>query len=174
MRELALEIKPEGEFFTLKSGEKSSYYLDCRNLHLTPKGLHAVVMALHGKLMGMEFDAIGGPSLGADPIIGGLMFVAGMMPRAKYRGFLVRSAGKEHGKSGRIVGPLKQGDRCVVVEDVTTTGGSALDACDEVEAFGAKVVHVFSVVDRLRGGAEAFAARGIPFESILTIKDLGL
>lgn len=174
MRELALEVKPEGEFFTLKSGKQSPYYLDCRNLHLTPKGLHAVVMALHAKLMGMEFDAVGGPSIGADPIIGGLVFIAGMMPRAKYKGFLVRSAGKDHGKGGRIVGPLKQGDRCVVIEDVTTTGGSALDACDEVEAFGAKVVHVFSVIDRLAGGAEAFAARNIPFTPLLTIKDFGL
>lgn len=176
----ALEVKPEGEFFTLKSGAKSRYYLDCRNLHLTPEGLHCVVTTLMDKLnvmvnLGFKYDAIGGPSIGADPIVGGLIFLAGLMPiKSKLRGFLVRSEEKEHGKGGRIVGPLKEGDRCVIVEDVTTSGGSAMSAVEAVEAFGAKVVHVFCVVDRLAGGAELFASKNIPFTPLLTIKDFGL
>lgn len=179
VRKYALEVKPEGEFFTLKSGAQSRYYLDCRVLNLQPDGLHGVVTAILDKLnkeslKGLNFNAVGGPSIGADPIVGGLVFMAGMMPGPKYKGFLIRKEGKEHGKGGRIVGPLKQGDRCVIIEDVTTTGGSALDAIDEVEAFGAKVVHCISIVDRMQGGAEKFAARGIPFTPLLTIKDFGL
>jgi orotate phosphoribosyltransferase len=176
VREHALEVKPEGEYFTLKSGAQSRYYLDCRNLNLTPAGLHGVVTALHQKFLDLrlDFNAVGGPSIGADPIIGGLIFLAGMMASARYNGFLIRPEGKEHGKGGRVVGPLKKGDRCVVIEDVTTTGGSALSAVNEVEAFGAKVIHVFSVVDRLAGGEEMFSNLNIPFTSLLTIKDFGL
>lgn len=174
VREHALEVKPEGEFFTLKSGAKSRYYLDCRNLNLTPHGLNAVVNMMWRELADVEFDAVGGPSIGADPIVGGLVFLAGMSTKTKITGFLVRKEGKEHGKGGRIVGPLKLGARCVVVEDVTTTGGSAMDAVEEVEAFGAKVVQVISVVDRLAGGAELFASKGIAYKSLLTIKDFDL
>lgn len=174
VREHALEIKPEGEFFTLKSGAQSRYYLDCRNLNLTPAGLNCVVNSMWQELIGVEFDAVGGPSIGADPIVGGMMFLAGMTTKTKITGFLIRKEGKEHGKGGRIVGPLKPGDRCVVVEDVTTTGGSAMDAVEEVEAFGAKVIQVISVVDRLAGGAELFASKGIAYKSLLTIKDFGL
>lgn len=168
----ALEVKPEGEFFTLKSGAKSRFYLDCRNLNLNPAGLHCVVTAMWSELAGVEYDAIGGPSIGADPIVGGFMFMAGLTAGAKINGFLIRKEGKEHGKGGRIVGPLKPGMRCVVVEDVTTTGGSAMDAVEEVEAFGAKVVQVISVVDRKGGGPELFASKGIPYKSLLTIDDV--
>lgn len=170
----ALEIKPEGEFFTLKSGAKSRYYLDCRNLNLTPAGLNCVVNCMWHELAKVEFDAVGGPSIGADPIVGGMLFLAGVSTKTKITGFLVRKEGKEHGKGGRIVGPLKPGDRCVVVEDVTTTGGSAMDAVEEVEAFGAKVVQVISVVDRLAGGEELFTSKGIAYKSLLTVKDFDL
>jgi orotate phosphoribosyltransferase len=179
VRKHALEIKPEGEFFTLKSGEKSRYYLDCRNLNLTPEGLHSVVTAMMERLnvdcmAGLRYDAIGGPSLGADPIVGGMIFMTGMMTLTKTRGFLIRKESKEYGKGGRVVGPLKPGDRCLIIEDVTTTGSSALDAVQVVEDFGAKVVHVYSIVDRLAGGAEAFKVKNIPFTPLLTVKDFGL
>jgi orotate phosphoribosyltransferase len=174
VKEQALELAPEGEFFTLKSGAKSKFYLDCRNLNLTPTGLHCVVTELWNLMHPMEFDAFGGPSIGADPIIGGLTFMAGLSVRHGKRGFLVRKEGKDHGKAGRIVGPLKKDHRCVIVEDVTTTGASAIDAIEAVEEFGAKVIHIFCVVDRMGGGAEAFAAKNIPFTPLLAIKDLGL
>ena len=177
--DLALEVKPEGEFFALKSGAQSRYYLDLRNLTLNPHGLNAVVNRFMVELkkltsLGVTYTAVGGPSVGADPIIGGLMYAIGFSPRGGIRGFLVRKEAKEHGKGGRIVGPLREGDQCVVIEDVTTTGGSALDAIAAVEDFGAKVVHVYSVVDRLAGGAEAFAAKGIPFTPLLSVRDFGL
>ena len=169
----ALEVKPDGEFFTLKSGAKSSYYLDLRNLHLTPGGLQVVVAHIWRELDSVvEHDAIGGPCIGADPIIGALIYSA--TPLLPVRGFLVRKATKEHGLAGRIVGPLKPGDHCVLIEDVVTSGGSSLDAIDAIEDFGAKVVQVISVVDRLAGGIEKFAKRGIPYKSLLDIIDLGL
>lgn len=185
VKAMALEVKPEGEFFTLKSGAQSKYYLDCRRLTLHSVGLYEVVhrvrsvaaRALHDRSE-PPLDAWGGPCVGADPIVGGLLDRCGKEVAYGFgvpvRGFLVRKEDKDHGKAGRVIGSMRPGDRCVFIEDVTTTGGTSLDAIDAVEAYGGKVVQVVSVIDRLAGAAEAFAARGIPFCSILTIKDLGL
>lgn len=178
IKEHALEVKPDGEFFTLKSGAKSNYYLDLRKLHLTPGGLQEVVLNLRNELKDTEYDTIGGPCIGADPIIGAFLFDSVMgssdNPPPLMRGFLVRKATKEHGLAGRVVGSIIPGDHCVLIEDVVTSGGSSLDAIDAVEDFGAKVVQVISVVDRLAGGIEKFAKRGIPYKSLLDIIDLGL
>jgi len=159
--------------FTLKSGAKSHFYLDLRKLHLTPEGLLWVCHLLWQKMQPLAFEAFGGPSIGADPIIGGLTYLAGMHPGShRFRGFLIRKESKDHGIAGRIVGPLQPGSRCVIVEDVVTSGGSSLEAIEAVEAFGAKVVKVFAVVDRLAGGAERFAERGYQYEALLTIDNL--
>lgn len=177
VKELALEVKPEGEFFTLKSGAQSAYYLDCRNLTLTPHGLCVVTRSLWFEMQEQPhaFMAFGGPSIGADPIVGALVSLCGLMPSCKrMRGFLVRPTAKAHGKAGRIVGPLKPGDNCILIEDVVFTGQSSMDAIDEIEAFGAKVVHAFCIVDRLQGGAQKFADRGIPFKPLLDVTELGL
>lgn len=175
VQKYALEVKPEGEFFTLKSGAKSKYYLDCRNLNLSPDGLIWVVNAILNEMETAKVDAFGGPTLGADPIVGGMAYRLGLNSRSTgQRGFLVRKESKDHGKAGRIVGPLKPGDRCAIVEDVCTSGQSAMDAIEAVEAFGAKVTHVFCIVDRMQGGAELFASKGIIFKPLLTIKDFGL
>lgn len=176
VKEGAVELAPDGQPFTLFGGRTTKFYVDCRKINLTPSGLIAVVNALWKEMLPLKFDAFGGPSLGADPIIGGLTYLAGMCgPRGnKMRGFLVRKEGKEYGKGGRIVGPLVPGSRCVMIEDVVTEGASALSAIAAVEEFGAKVVHAFCIVDRLAGASERFAAKGIPFTSLLTIKDLGL
>jgi orotate phosphoribosyltransferase len=173
VRKYALELAPEGKPFVLKSGATSPYYLDCRNLTLTPEGLHCIVTDLMASLRGVDFDAVGGPCVGADPIVGGAVFMAALFPRGRVKGFLVRPEAKDHGKGGRIVGPLAPGDKCVVVEDVTTSGGSAMSAVEAVEAFGAKVVRVVAVVDRQQGGRELFEAKGIPFHPLLTVAELG-
>lgn len=172
IEEYALQIATGDELFTLKSGGKSKYYLDLRSLHLTPEGLHEVVNCIRRELLELEYDAVGGPCVGADPIIGALLYAA---PPTSVRGFLVRKAAKEHGLEGRVIGSVRQQDRCVMIEDVVTSGGSTLSAIDAVEhCFGAKVVQVISVVDRLAGGAEAFEAKGIPYKSLLDITDFGL
>lgn len=181
VKELALEIKPEGEFFVLKSGAKSKFYLDCRKLTLHDVGLHTIVNGMWDMLCDLklpvqvEIDAIGGPCVGADPIVGGLLYRAGFHnSHGDTRGFLVRKEEKDHGKAGRIIGSIKPGDNCLFIEDVTTTGGTSIEAIEAIEAYGAKVCVIFAVVDRLAGASEAFEAKGIPFYPLLTTQDLGI
>ena len=174
VKEFALEFAPEGEFFTLKSGSKSKFYLDCRKLTLSARGAHCITTHLFNELGTVKFEAIGGPCVGADPIVGAFLFQCVLGVRVNMRGFLVRKEEKEHGKAGRIIGSVKPGDRVVMVEDVTTSGGSSLDAIAAVEEFGAKVVSVVSVVDRQAGAMELFAEKGIPFKFLLNLNDLGI
>ena len=182
VKEYALEVKKEGEPpFVLKSGATSNFYLDCRRLTLTDRSLYVAVSCVlrHPALdhLPHDIDAMGGPSVGADPIVGGLIYAVGKHGgHGDTRGFLVRPSSKDHGKDGLVIGSVKKGDKCLVVEDVTTTGGSLLAAVDAVEKERGAVVKVaFALIDRSDGKAdEAFAARGIPFYPILTLKDLGL
>ncbi|CAE7860245.1 PYRB [Symbiodinium microadriaticum] len=174
VKEFALEFAPEGEFFTLKSGAKSKFYLDCRKLTLSARGAHCIATHLYNHLARDRFHAVGGPCVGADPIVGAFLFYAVMGLRPQTRGFLVRKESKEHGKSGRIIGSVRPGDEVVMFEDVTTSGGSSLDAIEAIEDFGAKVVQVVSVVDRQAGATELFAEKGIPFHSLLNLDDLGV
>ncbi|HND55707.1 MAG TPA: phosphoribosyltransferase family protein, partial [Pirellulaceae bacterium] len=90
------------------------------------------------------------------------------------RGFIVRKEAKAHGKGRDVEGPVKAGDRVVIVEDVVTTGGSSLQAIEKVEACGLKVLGVIAIIDRLEGGAAAFAAKGYKLQTLLTIRDLGI
>jgi orotate phosphoribosyltransferase len=90
------------------------------------------------------------------------------------RGFMVRKEPKDHGTKKFIEGPVSPGERVVIVEDVTTTGGSALTAIDRAREFGLVVDRVVTVIDRLAGASAAFAAKGIPLDSLVTIRDLGI
>jgi orotate phosphoribosyltransferase len=178
VKELALEF---GDF-TLASGAKSNYYLDCRKLTLHSQGLTAVCNVMFDELEDLRrsrtihFDAIGGPCVGADPIVGAMLQIYGEIntPGFEMRGFLIRKEAKAHGKGGLVIGSVKPGDKVVLIEDVATSGGSLLRAADEICRFGCTVVRAMVIVDRLQGAAEEFAARGIPFHSLLTIQDLGL
>jgi orotate phosphoribosyltransferase len=159
--------------FTLASGKTASFYLDCRRVTLDSEGARLIGEGML-ELLDEQFpDAVGGMAIGADPITGAVITLAGLRGRA-LKGFIVRKEAKEHGKGRDVEGPVEPGDTAVIVEDVVTTGGSSLRAIDRVEAFGLKVLGVLAVVDRLEGGAEAFAARGIPLRSLLTIRDLGI
>lgn len=176
VKQHALEIAPEGKPFTLKSGQKSTYYLDCRNLCLNPEGLHTVVTAFWKKMDKCKFNAYGGPAMGAIPIVGGLTYHYGMMvgkPR-NYKAFFVRKEEKEHGKSGLVVGKLEKEDRCILIEDVVTSGQSSIEAIDAIHERGVFIEKVICIVDRLQGGAEAFEQKGVSFEPLLTIEDLGI
>ncbi len=159
--------------FTLASGKQSSYYLDGKQVTLNSEGLRLACAGLLELLKDVEFDAVGGMSIGADPIVGGILVLAAQYGR-KLDGFLVRKQPKDHGTQRFIEGPVKPGARVVIVEDVVTTGGSALKAVERVEEFGCQVVHIVGIVDRMEGGAENFANRGIPFKSLLTIEDFGI
>jgi orotate phosphoribosyltransferase len=159
--------------FTLASGQKSSYYLDGKQVTLDS---HGAALAAQGILeaLGQPLPAaVGGMSIGADPIVGALITLAGLRG-LPLKGFLVRKEAKGHGTQKYIEGPVQPGDTAVIVEDVVTTGGSSLAAIERAEAVGLRVVGVVAIVDRLQGGAAEFEQRGYPFRSLLTIRDLGI
>ena len=160
--------------FELKSGQRSNFYLDCRKITLLPAGLIYIVRHMQNLLDGVNFDAIGGPCVGADPIVGAYL-LARALPQPELRGFLVRKEEKGHGLAGLVIGSVREGDRCVVVEDVTTTAGSLLKAADAVREAGCIPVMGVTLIDR-SGGAAALAVKqnGMEFKSILTLSDLGL
>jgi orotate phosphoribosyltransferase len=159
--------------FTLASGKKATYYLDGKQVTLHSNGLRLVAEGLLDLLAGIEFDAIGGMSIGADPIIGAVLGVAAERGR-DLQGVLVRKEAKGHGTNRFLEGPVQRGARVVVVDDVVTTGGSSLQAVDRLVEFGCRVVQVVGIVDRMEGGAGNFAARDLPFASLLTIEDFGI
>ena len=159
--------------FTLASGKKSSYYLDGKQITLHSTGLRLVSLGLLDLLKEVRFDAIGGMSIGADPIIGGVLAVAAEQGR-DLAGFLVRKEAKGHGTQRFIEGPVQPGAKVVIVDDVITTGGSSLQAIERIQEFGGEVVHVVAIVDRLQGGAEAFGKLALPFSPLLTIRDFGI
>ena len=169
VRKLALQV---GDF-TLASGKKSKYYLDCRKVTLDSAGANLIADGML-ELLGENLpEAVGGMAIGADPITAALITVAGRSGR-KLRGFIVRKEAKQHGTGRDVEGPVQAGDEVVVVEDVVTTGGSSLAAIDKAEAAGLKVRGVLAIIDRLEGGRETLSARGYNLQTLLTIRDFGL
>lgn len=161
--------------FRLASGREASFYLDAKQVVLDSEGSMLVGQAILARLaMLSRFpDAVGGMSIGADPITSAVVTMAGVAGRP-LKGFMIRKEPKDHGTKRYVEGPVEPGQRVVIVEDVTTTGGSSLLAIDRAQEFGLVVDRVVTVIDRLSGAEAAFAARGIPLESLLTIRDLGI
>jgi len=161
--------------FRLASGREASFYLDAKQVVLDARGSMLVGRAILEKLkaLGPLPDAVGGMSIGADPITSAVVTMAGV-EGLPLKGFMVRKESKDHGTKKYIEGPVTPGQRVVIVEDVTTTGGSSLLAIDRAQEFGLVVERVVTVIDRLAGAQAAFAARGIPLESLVTIRDLGI
>jgi len=167
-----LEFSVEHGDFTLKSGRKSSWFIDGKQTVCTPAGLRLVAEGALG-LMPAAVDSLGGLTLGADPVAYGIAGVAAAQGR-DFRSFSVRKQAKGHGARGRIAGALREGDRVVVTEDVVTRGTSPLEAVEVIRAFGAEPVMILAVVDR-GGTVEARAAAvGVPFVALLTAPELGL
>ena len=161
--------------FTLASGRTSHYYVDGRKVTLSAAGAAVIGAGVLERLEEYpEVAAVGGLTMGADPIVGATLALAGQGGRADFRGFLVRKEAKAHGTGSRIEGPLEPGTTVAILDDVATTGGSSLQAVDAVQAIGCRVAVVIVVLDRLEGAAAAFEARGLRFESLLTIRDLGV
>lgn len=161
--------------FRLASGREASYYLDIKQVVLDGEGAMLVGKAILEMLRsrGAMPDAVGGMSIGADPVTSAVVTMAGV-EGTPLKGFLIRKEPKGHGTQRYVEGPVEPGMRVVIVEDVVTTGGSSLVAIDRAVEFGLVVERVVTVMDRLAGGGEAFAARGIPLDPLLTIRDLGL
>lgn len=153
--------------FALSSGQKSSYYFDCRLLSLDQKGagLLAKAVLLTAKKFGAE--AIGGPTIGAVPIMGSSLGVASTVGGVSLKGFFVRSEAKGHGMQKQVEGPLKPGMRVMVLDDVCSTGSSLLRSIQAVEAMKCKMVCVFTVLDRHQGGSDKLRERGYPFVTLL-------
>jgi orotate phosphoribosyltransferase len=157
--------------FTLKSGQRSSWFLDTKQTACRPDGILLVADAAL-EVIPAEATAIGGLTMGADPVAFGIAAVAATRGRA-LRSFSVRKEAKDHGVTGRLAGALLPGDDVVITEDTVTRGTSIMEAVDVVEAFGAQAVAIVVIVDR-GGTCGALAAeRGIPFLPLLTAEDLG-
>ena len=150
--------------FTLSSGKKSDFYVDCRKVTLHPQGAKLVGKIILEKIKDLKVDAVGGMTMGADPIIGAVITL-GDIP-----GFIVRKKAKEHGTGQKIEGLIEKGWKVLIVEDVATTGGSALQAIEAAEAAGATVVKVISVVDREEGAANSL--KNYDFEPIFKKSEL--
>lgn len=155
---------------TLSSGKKSSYYIDGKQVTLDPHGLLLTGKVILAMLHGTQADAVGGPTLGADPIAAAVSLLSSQTGKP-LKAFIVRKEGKTHGTRKRIEGPeLHAGDRVVVVEDVVTSGKSVKEAIDEIEKLKARVVKVICLVDREEGAGELLAA--YPFSPVFTKSDL--
>ncbi|MCG8448966.1 MAG: orotate phosphoribosyltransferase [Pirellulales bacterium] len=159
--------------FTLASGKKSNYYLDCRKVTLDARGAHLIAAGMLELLADQMPPLVGGMAIGADPITGAILTLAGMRD-IPLRGVIVRKEAKAHGTGKMVEGPYELGEEIVIVEDVVTTGGSSLKAIEHCEAVGLRVQRVLAIIDRLEGGGEAFAERGYELSTLLTIKDFGI
>ena len=168
------EALQRGEF-TLASGKKASYYLDCRKVTLHPKGANLIAAAMLDAIesAGELPQAVGGMAIGADPITASIVTLAGQRD-LPLKGFMVRKEPKGHGMGQQVEGPVEPGQRVVIVEDVITSGGSAIKAVEAAQKFGLKVERVIGIIDRLAGGAEAFAAKGLELQTLTTIRDFGI
>jgi orotate phosphoribosyltransferase len=157
--------------FTLKSGRRSSWFLDSKQTVCRPEGLLLVADAALA-LIPADATAIGGLTMGADPVAYGIAAVAATRGR-RLRSFSVRKETKDHGVVGRIAGALEPGDRVVVTEDTVTRGTSMLEAARAVREFGAEPVLLLAVVDRGGTCAAMAADVGIAFTALVTAADLG-
>ena len=159
--------------FTLASGRQSTLYIDARLTTMSPDGLALIgplgLQAL--QTAGWAVDAIGGLTLGADPVSYAIAY-ASAVAGVPIRAFTVRKEVKAHGTGRLIEGPFRTGDRVVVIEDVITTGGSALRAAEAIRAAGGAVVGVLALVDREEGGREALEGAGLPVLALARASDI--
>lgn len=158
--------------FTLSSGEQSSYYVDARLTTLDPEGVNIISKILLNEILkDPGITTAGGPTLGADPIVGSLISLSWELG-FPLNGFIVRKKNKEHGTSRLIEGNLKKGDQVAMLEDVITSGGSVLSAIEAAEDSGGIVKKVLCVVDREQGAGDLLSERGYEYYSIFSISEL--
>ena len=160
----------EGDFL-LSSGKRSTYYINGKQVTLHPEGGLAVGRVLLG-LIPSDTVAVAGLTLGADPIVSATSVVAAYEGRS-LTALIIRKEAKGHGTQAYIEGPtLAEGAPVVVLEDVVTTGQSAMKAVERLRGAGYQVTQVISLVDRQQGGAEYYESQGIEFQAVYTIEDL--
>ena len=175
MREEVLEMLRRDAYrqgeFTLSSGVKSNHYVNCKPVTLNGKALMILSLSLLENVE-KHCSAVGGLTLGADPLVSGVAMAAALKDR-ELNALIVRKEPKGHGTGAWIEGPLPEiGSRVTVLEDVITTGGSAIKAVEKIRDAGYFVKRVLAIVDRQEGGADALDDAGLELYSLFTLEDL--
>ncbi len=160
--------------FVLSSGKTSNYYLDGRIITLSSEGAYLVASIILELIRDTNIAAVGGPTLGADPITGAVAALSHLQ-KIPLKTFIVRKNAKEHGTQRQIEGPaLKAGEKVVLVDDVATTGKSLIEAKEVLDKMGVVVEKAIVIVDRGEGAKENLVKAGLKLESIFEIEDLGV
>jgi orotate phosphoribosyltransferase len=155
--------------FVLASGRSSSFFFDMKRTMFDPEGAALAADLLFDKIKGEDVDYIGGLATGAIPIVA--VLCAKSWPEKPIKGFFVRKEMKGHGTDQRVDGLLESGSKVILFEDVTTTGGSVMQAAAEVHRRDCTIVKIIAIVDRLEGAEDNFRTAGIKFESLFTWRD---
>lgn len=171
LRQMLLDRSMRFGEFVLSSGATSNYYIDVRKTSLHPGGLRMIARMFWELLQADQVTAIGGLTMGADPLVTGVMLYSAERGRP-LEGFLVRRSSKDHGMRGQVEGNLAGHKRVAILDDVITSGESSLIAAEAAESYKAEVVRVLAVVDRAQGAAQIFQQRGYPFTALFSIGEL--
>ena len=171
LRQMLLDRSMRFGEFVLSSGATSNYYIDVRKTSLHPEGLKMIARLFWEQLVQDNVTAVGGLTLGADPLVAGVIWWSHESGRP-LEGFLVRKVAKDHGLRGQVEGNLAGHKRVAILDDVITSGESALIAAESAESYKAEVVRVLAVVDREQGAQQIFQQRGYPFTPLFSIGDL--
>jgi orotate phosphoribosyltransferase len=158
---------------TLASGRQADYYVDLRRITLQAQAAPLVGRVMLELTADLDYDAVGGLTMGADPVAAAMLHAAAAQGRA-LDAFVVRKEGKSHGLQRRIEGPDVTGRRVLAVEDTSTTGGSVMTAVEALREAGAEVVGVAVIADRSTGAAEKIADAGLTYRFAYGLEDLGL
>jgi orotate phosphoribosyltransferase len=170
LAELVTELAVVHGRVTLSSGKEADYYVDLRRATLHHEASRLIGTLMRELTADWEYDAVGGLTLGADPVATAIMHADGR----PIDSFVVRKAAKAHGMQRQIEGPDIVGKKVLIVEDTTTTGNSPLTAVRAARDIGAEVVGVATIVDRATGADEVIGAEGVPYRHLLGLADLGL
>ena len=157
----------------LSSGREADYYVDLRRITLDGEAAPLVGQVMNELTRDLDFDAVGGLTLGADPVATAMLHASAAAGR-KIDAFVVRKSGKAHGLQQRIEGPSITGRRVLIVEDTTTTGASPMDAVAAAREEGAEVVAVATIADRATGAREKLEAQGLTYVAAYSLQELGL
>jgi orotate phosphoribosyltransferase len=160
--------------FTLTSGKKATYYVDLRRVSLDHRAAPLIGQVMLDLIADVpDVDAVGGMTMGADPIASAILH-QGAARGLAYDAFVVRKEPKDHGRGRQVEGPELEGRRVIVLEDTSTTGGSPLAAIEALKQVGAEIAAVAVVVDRSTGAREKIEAAGYPYLAAIGLDDLGL
>src|SRR3989337_4058651 len=160
--EKSLKVADE-PIFELASGKRSNLYIDCRKTTKNARGAYLIGNIIYDKISNLDVDAIGGLTMGADPVADAVAYTSVIKGGKLINSFSVRKKAKEHGLKRVIEGDVKNGDRVVIVDDVATTGQSTIEAIENARAGGLQVVKVIILVDRQEGGRENILKNEVDF-----------